>query len=503
VSQRPPVAALLPLLLLLLLGWPGLAADESVSQASDESAVAQAADAAEGVESEAAEDDGVESRAPSASKLRKQNDKAREKLHSDSPKKQVKGKAELERLETEASDKLDRALESNKARKQAKIRDREHLVDEVQDSMAADGVPLRQPRRRWRPPVVVGDQVAVDPGDFVGTWRNARRLAEGAQGSVDLLIGQDDRVGEVLVLKSTKAAQADRARQVRLLAREAEMQNVAAGDGHPNFVRARQLADNQIAMPYAGGRLTDALGRLKNRDQVSAAEYKAVAQYLTREMLGAAQHMDEVGVVHRDLKPDNLLLDPTDRRLKIVDFGTAKRADESDNELSKQGVARGTPQYMSTEAEVAQQTRLADDAFYARERAKHPDWPATRVTGPKSDVFSIGRILQRDLAADGLGEGFDDLRAQLTRSRVDQRPNAAEALAHPFLSEPTGVSPARVQEILRSVALAGEVTEARVARLARPYIAPDQALRRPPGQTARQPRPPIPSFDPPAPPGGP
>jgi len=89
-----------------------------------------------------------------------------------------------------------------------------------------------------------------------------------------------------------------------------------------------------------------------------------------RQLACALEAAHAVGVVHRDLKPDNILLVsdpevPGGERVKIIDFGIAKR---SDQERTKTGIVLGTPNYMAPE----QWSRIAD---------------------PRSDVYALGVVI--------------------------------------------------------------------------------------------------------------
>ena len=88
----------------------------------------------------------------------------------------------------------------------------------------------------------------------------------------------------------------------------------------------------------------------------------------------ALAHAHEVGIIHRDITPRNILLQ-RDGTPKLVDFGTAilRRGTEAEN----QGVTAGTPIYMSPEQALG----------------------SVDVVGPASDIYSLGAILYALLRA--------------------------------------------------------------------------------------------------------
>jgi len=121
-----------------------------------------------------------------------------------------------------------------------------------------------------------------------------------------------------------------------------EYETIAEMD-HPNIVRIYDLgvADNHahIAMEYLNG------GDLRNQIDLGVSEKDAVS-YL-RQIASALSAVHEKGVLHRDLKPGNIML-RADKSIALIDFGLAKRA-RLESEITDKGEIFGTPYYMSPE----------------------------------------------------------------------------------------------------------------------------------------------------------
>jgi len=140
----------------------------------------------------------------------------------------------------------------------------------------------------------------------------------------------------------------------------------AAGLHHSNIVQIYEVGEIDGAPFFSmefieGGTLTEKLRKKLPTPRESAELLMSVAKALHF----AHQH----GVVHRDMKPQNILIDP-DGVPKVADFGIAKRMND-DSALTRSGAVIGTPTYM------------------APEQAKG----TSRDVGPAADVYSLGAIL--------------------------------------------------------------------------------------------------------------
>jgi protein kinase-like protein len=267
-------------------------------------------------------------------------------------------------------------------------------------------------------------------------YRVSKELGEGAYGKAFLLRNRNG-TGSNVVLKQTNPSvvhsrlkgfglsEQDSQGLVRKWARrEVNLQNMALGDGHPSFVPARRIKGSGVSMDFVGGgdlrKAFGELGQMRSSGKISDQQYWGTAQYLSREMARGVQQLRDKKIVHRDLNPGNVLLDPQTFQPKIVDFGIAKRRSEHDYTLTdKLYLGTGTPGYQSPEAMTAN-----GGLHYQK-------------TTNRSDVFSLGKIVE------DFGKGqnnappeFRDFVTKLTDPDRSTRMRIDPALQHPFLAQP-------------------------------------------------------------------
>jgi eukaryotic-like serine/threonine-protein kinase len=171
-----------------------------------------------------------------------------------------------------------------------------------------------------------------------GRYRVLSRL--GAGGMADVYLAQDEQLDREVAVKLLHRRFAEDAAFVERFRREAQS---AASLQHPNVVSVfdRGAFDGTyyIAMEYLHGRT------LKRLIREEAPLETARAIDLTLQMLKAARFAHRRGVIHRDLKPHNVIIDDNDH-IKVTDFGIA-RAGASD--MTETGSIMGTAQYLSPE----------------------------------------------------------------------------------------------------------------------------------------------------------
>jgi WD40 repeat protein len=201
--------------------------------------------------------------------------------------------------------------------------------------------PVLLPLEAWKP-------TPARPRERIGPWSVVRELGRGGMGVVYL--AEDEATGARAALKLVSSDQPEALGRFR---REAE---ALARVTHPGICRAIAVAPEGakpwIAMEYLeGATLADAI----RRDRGETGEPRTRPGDFTRwlgvgvEVARALHAAHEAGLVHRDVKPGNVML-TTDGRAVVLDFGLAHAAADAERtRLTHTGVPIGTPAYMSPE----------------------------------------------------------------------------------------------------------------------------------------------------------
>jgi len=179
----------------------------------------------------------------------------------------------------------------------------------------------------------------------LGRYQIKGELGRGAGGIVYHAI--DPETGEELALKALPKGGLDPVRDSTMMERLRREGESTAILQHPNIVRVHRLeeADGQVylVMEYVRGRMLEEA--LRKRENFSLRD---VVRILSAAA-GALDFAHQSSIVHRDVKPANLML--TDNGgLKVMDFGAVKILDRRHSmDLTTAGTAVGSPYYMSPE----------------------------------------------------------------------------------------------------------------------------------------------------------
>jgi tetratricopeptide (TPR) repeat protein/predicted Ser/Thr protein kinase len=223
------------------------------------------------------------------------------------------------------------------------------------------------------PPPAVPADAAADAltGATVGRFVISRRLGAGGMGQV--YGAQDTTLKRSVAIKrmapQANSTEADRKR----LLKEAQR---ASALNHPNIGAMYDVVEHAgelwLVMEYVEGETL----RKRLKQPVSTEEFFAIASQCC-EGLQAAH---EKGIIHGDIKPENIMLTPGNR-VKILDFGVARRAwnsnpDDATKSMETMTVSGGTPAYMAPEVLL----QRPDDG--------------------RSDIFSIGLVFYEMLGGE-------------------------------------------------------------------------------------------------------
>jgi serine/threonine-protein kinase len=223
------------------------------------------------------------------------------------------------------------------------------------------------------------------PGDLInGKYRLIRLIGDGGMGSV--FEARHEYLGTVVALKFLHSELSSRPGLVARFLREARLSASIKSEHIARVTDVDQAGDGAayLVMELLEGQslrtMLDREGRLA----------PSIALDYTLQMLEGLEAAHAIGVVHRDLKPDNVFVVTTPKGplVKLLDFGIAKlrSSKEFQGGLTRPGVMMGTPEYMAPE-----QAYAADSVDV------------------RADVYSVGAILYEMLAGTRPAQGDDPL----------------------------------------------------------------------------------------------
>lgn len=207
-------------------------------------------------------------------------------------------------------------------------------------------------------------------GDYLGRYHIVRKIGEGGMGEV--FLAEDPKLGRQVALKVLSADfAADSDRMMRFVYEAIS----ASSLNHPNIITIHEINDDGdipfIAMEFVDG---ETLGRRMKRMPLEVHESIDISIQIATAL--AAAH--EANVVHRDVKPDNVILRP-DGLVKVLDFGLAKLV--------------GVPEVMSPHISPVPNVQTHPGLVMGTVAYMSPEQARGKLVDARSDIFSFGAVL--------------------------------------------------------------------------------------------------------------
>jgi eukaryotic-like serine/threonine-protein kinase len=308
---------------------------------------------------------------------------------------------------------------------------------------------------------------------FDGRYRIERRLGSG--GMADVYLAADQVLGRRVALKLLNERHANDDQFVERFRREAQS---AAGLNHPNIVsifdRGQAEGTYYIAMEYLEGRtLKELLVRNGPCPIPIAIDY-------ARQILGALAFAHRNGIVHRDIKPHNIVV-RKDGRLKVTDFGIAR---SGASQMTEAGSIVGTAQYLSPEQARGAPVDARSDLYslgivlYEMLTGKVPytgDAPVEIAMKHLTAVPDPPSKLRRDIPHD-----LDAIVMRALAKDPEQRYGSAEEMDADLARVARGVSVSQKTEEAMTQVLAGAGVATAATMITRPRTMTAPPAYRPP-----------------------
>ncbi len=226
----------------------------------------------------------------------------------------------------------------------------------------------------------------------VGRYQILSRLGRGGMATV--YRAHDPQIGRDVAIKFLHASLAQ---EGECHARFLQESRAAGGLSHPNIVIVHDVGEIE-GRPYMAMELIDGVPLFDVMERSRQMPFRQAAA-IGRQLADALDYAHAHGIVHRDIKPGNIMVLRDGQSIKVTDFGIAHMA-ESAHQHTQVGAVLGTPQYMSPE-----QTR------------------GEKLDG-RSDLFSTGIVLYQMLTGERPFRG-DNLVALATRIAGEEPPALA------------------------------------------------------------------------------
>jgi eukaryotic-like serine/threonine-protein kinase len=252
------------------------------------------------------------------------------------------------------------------------------LRGEVESLLAMherDGSFIDSPAYQHAAGLLVQEPAELKPGQTIETYEIVSFISRGGMGEVYL--AKDKRLGRRVALKLLPVSFAKDTDRLRRFEQEAR---AASALNHPNIITIHEIREANstfmITTEFVEG---ETLRQFLSHETLDLLKTLHIAIQIADALAAAHQ----AGIIHRDIKPDNIMLRP-DGYVKVLDFGLAKLADPS------------SPMSMA-EAQT-KKVRTGSGVIIGTVGYMSPEQARGKAVDPRSDIFSLGAVIYEMVA---------------------------------------------------------------------------------------------------------
>ena len=255
---------------------------------------------------------------------------------------------------------------------------------------------------------------------MIGGFTIKKLIGHGGMGRVYL--GRDEQLDRDVAIKLMHPSRAkDEVSRKRFL-RESR---ATAAVNHPNVITILQVGEHD-GLPYIVMQHVEGPNLADYRNQCGGKIAVSEAVRISQEIAEGLSAAHENGLIHRDIKPDNILLEGIKKRVRIIDFGLAREVDAEEARLTADGAVIGTPAYMSPERIGVEEVDAKSDLFgigvilYEMLSSRLPFEGKSMVS--ILAAIAQGKPTHLNTLVSGTPESLCDLVMQLLSNNKDDRP---------------------------------------------------------------------------------
>jgi eukaryotic-like serine/threonine-protein kinase len=232
---------------------------------------------------------------------------------------------------------------------------------------------------------------------LAGRYLLLEKLGQGGMGAV--YKGQHVKMNRLTAIKVLTTDLANNPQFVARFEREAEL---ASHIDHPNAVGIYDFGEAEDGLVYIAMEFIEGKALSKVIEEEGALALHRVVR-ITRQAAEALEAAHNLGIIHRDFKPDNIMVCQKSGRpdwVEVVDFGIAKRAaeDPTKQSLTQVGYVLGTPQYMSPEQVAGEPLDQRSDLYSLALVSYEMISGLLPFTGNTPQTVMVSRLLQPPLS---------------------------------------------------------------------------------------------------------